>query len=79
MKDFRAARAGTRVALLRVVENLQPNLEIDPAEKPSRPVQDEWGIYDPEQAGFEAILRRLGRANDAPLHAPSTAPDTPQR
>ena len=20
---------------------------------------DEWGLYDPEQAGFEAIVRRL--------------------
>ena len=25
----------------------------------SRPVCDEWGLYDPEQAGFEAIVRRL--------------------
>jgi hypothetical protein len=24
-----------------------------------RPVCDEWGVYDPEQAGFEAIVRRL--------------------
>jgi hypothetical protein len=24
-----------------------------------RPVCDEWGVYDPEQAGFEAVLRRL--------------------
>jgi hypothetical protein len=25
----------------------------------ARPVCDEWGLYDPEQAGFEAIIRRL--------------------
>ena len=25
----------------------------------TRPVCDEWGVYDPEQAGFEAIVRRL--------------------
>jgi hypothetical protein len=24
-----------------------------------RPVCDEWGLYDPEQAGFEALIRRL--------------------
>jgi hypothetical protein len=24
-----------------------------------RPVCDEWGFYDPEQAGFEALVRRL--------------------
>jgi hypothetical protein len=25
----------------------------------ARPVCDEWGLYDPQQAGFEAIMRRL--------------------
>jgi hypothetical protein len=25
----------------------------------SRPVHDEWGFYDPEQAGLEAVIRRL--------------------
>jgi len=25
----------------------------------ARPVCDEWGVYDPEQAGFEALVRRL--------------------
>ena len=25
----------------------------------ARPVCDEWGLYDPQQAGFEAIVRRL--------------------
>jgi hypothetical protein len=25
----------------------------------ARPVCDEWGVYDPQQAGFEAIVRRL--------------------
>ena len=24
-----------------------------------RPLQDEWGIYDPQQAGLEALLRKL--------------------
>lgn len=24
-----------------------------------RPVVDEWGIYDPEQAGLSAVLNRL--------------------
>jgi hypothetical protein len=31
-----------------------------------RPAHDEWGVYDPEQAGFEAILRKL-------------TPDTPKK
>ena len=25
----------------------------------AQPVCDEWGLYDPEQAGFEALVRRL--------------------
>ena len=25
----------------------------------TRPFCDEWGVYDPEQAGFEALMRRL--------------------
>jgi hypothetical protein len=30
-----------------------------------RPLQDEWGIFDPRQAGLEALLRKvLSRAKD---------------
>jgi hypothetical protein len=25
----------------------------------ARPACDEWGFYDPEQAGFEAVMRKL--------------------
>jgi hypothetical protein len=32
--------------------------------EPTRPVCDEWGVYDPEQAGFEAVVRRLRPAED---------------
>jgi hypothetical protein len=42
------------------VESLKPDLIPDLLPSDPRPVQDEWGIYDPEQAGFEAVLRRLG-------------------
>ncbi len=30
----------------------------------ARPVQDEWGFYDPEQAGLEAVMRRLTANRD---------------
>jgi len=30
----------------------------------ARPVCDEWGVYDPEQAGFEALVRRVLPADD---------------
>ena len=29
-----------------------------------RPVCDEWGLYDPEQAGLEALVRRLDPEED---------------
>ncbi|HUK34158.1 MAG TPA: hypothetical protein VLV86_09625 [Vicinamibacterales bacterium] len=30
-----------------------------------RPLQDEWGLFDPRQAGLEALLRRIrSRAKD---------------
>jgi hypothetical protein len=32
--------------------------------QPSRPVHDEWGFYDPEQAGLEAVIRRLTASRD---------------
>ena len=35
--------------------------------RPTQPVRDEWGFYDPAQAGFEAVLRKLAsidRDND---------------
>ena len=30
----------------------------------SRPLHDEWGVYDPEQAGLEAVIRRLTASRD---------------
>jgi hypothetical protein len=30
----------------------------------SRPVHDEWGFYDPAQAGLEAVIRRLTASRD---------------
>lgn len=49
--------AGMRVAVAYAVENPEPEV-VSPA-LPVRPVQDEWGFYDLEQAGFEAVLRKL--------------------
>ena len=53
------------------MENLKPDPILDSLSADPRPVQDEWGIYDPEQAGFEAVLRKLGHEKDA-----TTAPGT---
>jgi len=48
----------------------------------TRPIKDEWGVYDPEQAGFEAILKKLSAKKKAsvpdqaarPKPAPAQAP-----
>jgi hypothetical protein len=53
LAQFRTAASGTPLALTSTVANPAP----DPLD--SRPVCDEWGLYDPEQAGFEAIVRQL--------------------
>ena len=43
-----------------------PKTRVSPDTIPAveRPVQDEWGIYDPEQAGLEAVLRKLEPENE---------------
>ena len=30
-----------------------------PPQSPARPAQDEWGVYDPQQAGLAALFARL--------------------
>jgi hypothetical protein len=58
---------------------MDPNQFARDVPRPSTPVQDEWGIFDPEQAGLAAVLRRLREmtwakpAPAAPVHA-SKAP-----
>jgi len=37
--------------------------------RPEPPVQDEWGIFDPKQAGLEALLNRLKSSHDEELEA----------
>ena len=49
-------------------------LPVSPKEE--RPIQDEWGIYDPEQAGFEAILRKLGERD---AKKPASSSDAAKR
>src|SRR5579872_4649246 len=56
--------AGTHVAIPCRVDPLKPVLSPDVLPSDPRPVQDEWGFYDPEQAGFEAVLRKLGLSTD---------------
>jgi hypothetical protein len=55
---FLAAEPGTSLATVTAVANPgSKHLSAPPAV--ARPVCDEWGFYDPEQAGFEALVKRL--------------------
>ena len=47
------------IAILSGVANPESNSNSSLSAASVRPVQDEWGFYDPEQAGFEAVLRKL--------------------
>ena len=50
--------------------------------KSARPVHDEWGFYDPEQAGLEAVIRRLTASreeNNTDSTGTSLAPQTAHR
>jgi hypothetical protein len=35
------------------------------AERPAKPVQDEWGFFDPQQCGFAALLAKLDEVTDS--------------
>ncbi len=40
--------------------------------RPERPPVDEWGIYDPEQAGLAAVAARLeSRRRATAVHTPN--------
>jgi hypothetical protein len=64
------AASGIHLALPSRVANLAPEDPLNLA----RPVCDEWGLYDPEQAGFEAIVRRLPDEDDTGLAQASSLP-----
>ena len=39
---------------------------------PARPAKDEWGVYDPEQAGLAALYARLDTKAPTPKPAVTT-------
>ena len=41
------------------VANVNIPFSLSAVLKSDRPAQDEWGIFDPRQAGVEALLRKL--------------------
>jgi len=50
------------------VANSNPLITLAAVRQSDRPLQDEWGLFDPRQAGLEALLRKIRtRAKDADL------------
>jgi hypothetical protein len=45
-----------------------------PFGKKSKPVQDEWGFFDPEQCGFSALLAKLEEITDPPAESDARQP-----
>jgi len=55
-----------------------------PPQPPTRPAQDEWGVYDPQQAGIAALFARIdskaakartiAKADDASAIQPTALP-----
>jgi hypothetical protein len=37
-----------------------------PPRKAPKPIQDQWGLFDPEQCGFAALLAKLEEITEAP-------------
>ena len=70
------------LAVVVSVANSEPKPTYVVTVKPqsSRPVHDEWGVYDPEQAGLEAVIRRLTTSReDHDSTGTSLAPNTAHR
>jgi hypothetical protein len=44
----------------------------------ARPAKDEWGVYDPQQAGLAALFARLDTKDPKPTSAPSSVKKTEQ-
>ncbi len=43
------------------------------SQPPTRPAKDEWGVYDPEQAGLAALFARLDARNPTVSERPKAA------
>ena len=51
--------------------------EKKPRPKRTRPIEDEWGLFDPEQAGMKATLRAMSGPSVAVADVRAVAPSPP--
>ena len=47
-----------------------------PLRPTAKPAVDEWGVYDPQQAGLAALFAKIDSRKDAPM-ADNVSPATP--
>ncbi|HEV3139087.1 MAG TPA: hypothetical protein VGY57_01155 [Vicinamibacterales bacterium] len=71
-------RTGTRLAVEFGVMSTPHKSAQDDDDRITRPAHDEWGVYDPEQAGFEAILKKLS-TKKKPAAVPDQAKPKPSQ
>jgi hypothetical protein len=68
LRKKRGVPRGTALAVQSGVANqpssLSTPLSLQNVRKTDRPVQDEWGLFDPKQAGLEALLKKLQSSPD---------------
>ena len=65
--------SGTALVTHFGVANTNPLIALAAIRQTDRPLQDEWGLFDPRQAGLEALLRKIRtRAKDADLSEDTT-------
>src|SRR5262249_59233099 len=53
----------------------EPVHEHKPKKDPARPTQDEWGLYDPDKAGFGALFAKLDAIDEEPPEEEPSAAD----
>jgi hypothetical protein len=52
-------------------------MAITNTQPPARPAMDEWGVYDPQQAGLAALFARLDRPMKPAVSDSAKASDNP--
>ena len=80
LRTERAEKPAKKTAALRSARSETSRSDKDKdkdKEKKVKPIQDEWGFFDPEQCGFAALLAKLDEVTDP--EEQQNAPSDPAR